>query len=257
VPCFIGGPALEKLSGRSQPAEPGSNSLAGEWYNETVHLVDLHATILDLAGVDAAHPAGVAAADGFSLVPILNGSKPLSTVLRPNNGELWIFDDVLRIGDYKLITGKGTQQYQNGDWRGGCSMLGLGGLPVGLPRDPKNLSTFCGPVSKCYGNETGADALICSECKCTSYSPIYNATAKGAAKCVPCVFNVRSDPGETINLAAMLDKPEEVERLATMTAHLVELQQSTVTPAYPPDDEQATCDAMVAAGGFFVPWAKQ
>ena len=44
VPCFIGGPALEKLSGGSQ--------LAGRWYNETVHLVDLHATVLDLAGVE-------------------------------------------------------------------------------------------------------------------------------------------------------------------------------------------------------------
>ena len=245
VPCFIGGPALEKLSGGSQ--------LAGRWYNETVHLVDLHATVLDLAGVEASHPADVAAADGFSLLPLLNGSRPLSTVLRPNNGELWIMDDVLRIGDYKLITGQGTAQIGNG----GCSMLGLGGLPVGLPRDPKNLSTFCGPVSKCHGNETGGDALICSECKCTSYSPIYNATATGAAKCVPCVFNVRSDPGETINLAAMLDKPEEVKRLATMTARLVELRKSTVHPTYPPNDDQAACDAMVAAGGFFVPWAEE
>lgn len=261
VPCFIGGPALTKLSLYSQSpsssevaaggSSPISSPLAGRWYNETVHLVDLHATILALAGVEvAAHPAGVAAVDGFSLLPILNGSKPLATVLRPNNGELWIVDDALRIGDYKIITGKGTAQITNG----GCSLLGLGGLPVGLPRDPKNLSTFCGPVSKCHGNETGGDALICSECKCTSYSPVYNATAKGAAQCMPCVFNVRSDPGETINLAAMLDKPEEVKRLATMTKRLVELRKGTVTPAYPADDNQAACDAMVAAGGFYVPW---
>ena len=52
----------------------------------------------------------------------------------------------------------------------------------------------------------------------------------------------------------MLDKPEEVKRLATMTKRLVELRKGTVTPAYPADDNQAACDAMVAAGGFYVPW---
>ena len=70
MPSWIGGPALRP-------------SLRAHWYNETVHLVDLHRTILDLAGVAIpAHPAGVMGADGYSLVPLLNGSAPLTSVLR-------------------------------------------------------------------------------------------------------------------------------------------------------------------------------
>ena len=80
--------------------------------------------------------------------------------------ELWIGDDVLRIGDLKIITGKGTNSV--------TCMLGLGGAPVGLPLDPANLSTFCGR-STCSATETGADALICSECKCTSYSGVHSS----------------------------------------------------------------------------------
>ena len=45
-----------------------------------------------------------------------------------------------------------------------------------------------------------------------------------------------------------------VQRLAMMIKRLVELKESTVKPKYPADDDQAACDAMVAAGGFFVPW---
>ena len=78
-------------------------------YNQTVHLVDLHATILDIARVSAAmHPPGTLAVDGVSLLPVLNLSISLDAAVRPNGGELWIADDVLRIGDYKLITGAGT-----------------------------------------------------------------------------------------------------------------------------------------------------
>merc|ERR1712083_900870 len=139
----------------------------------------------------------------------------------------------------KLITGQGTAQIQNG----GCSLLGLGGAPVGLPRDPTNLSSFCGPVPKCLPNMTGGDALICSQCRCTSYSQTYNATVD----CTPCMFNVRADPGETINLAAKLDDPREVQRLKEMTARIVELQKTAYTPSYPPNDVDAACDAMVAA----------
>ena len=174
-------------------------------------------------------------------------------LLRPRNGELWIVDDALRIGDYKLLTGMGASQTS----KGGCSLLGLGGAPVGNPRDPRNTSTFCGPIATCSaaGELSGGDALICSGCACPSYSPAYNAAATGKAKCTPCVFNVRTDPGETVNLAAQLDDPVEVKRLATMTARLVALRATSYTPPYPPSDADAACDAMVAAGGFYVPWA--
>ena len=47
-------------------------------------------------------------------------------LLRPRNGELWIVDDALRIGDYKLLTGVGASQTSNG----GCSLLGD---PLTLP----------------------------------------------------------------------------------------------------------------------------
>ena len=82
VASFIGGPLV-------------TPALRGQWYNQTVHLVDLHATILDLAGVQAAlHPPGTMPVDGFSLVPVLNLTRAIDSDIRPNNGELWITDDV-------------------------------------------------------------------------------------------------------------------------------------------------------------------
>ena len=107
VPGFIGGAAL-------------SPSLRGHWYNQSIHMVDVHATILELAGLAArAAPAGVAPVDGVSLMPLLNLSLPLSSPIR---AELWIADDVLRVGDYKLITGLGVGNV--------IDMLGLHGRPV-------------------------------------------------------------------------------------------------------------------------------
>lgn len=223
VPSFVGGPAL-------------APSLRSKWYNQTVHLVDLHATILDFAGLKPQQPTGVAVHDGVSLLPVLELTLSLATPIR---AELWIGDDVLRIGDYKLISGLGTHSV--------TCMLGLGGDPVGLPSDPNDLSDFCG-TSQCTGNETGADALICSECKCVSYSGVYDPEAL----CTPCVFELRSDPGERINLAAL---PEHADRLASMTARLVALQKTEYLPEYPPDNLTAACDAMVGNGGFFGPWA--
>jgi hypothetical protein len=178
-----------------------------------VHLVDLHATILDLAGLTALQPARVMPADGISLLPVLESLISLDTPIR---AQLWIADDVLRIGDYKLITGAGTNSLS-------C-MLGLNGDPVGNPIDPTNLSTYCGH-SHCTGRETGADALICSKCKC----PTYNTTYDPENHCVPCVFNVRVDPSERVNLANSTD-PVDVARLGFMTARLLELRKTSYTP---------------------------
>jgi hypothetical protein len=61
----------------------------------TVHLVDLHATLLDLGGAVPQHPAGTVPIDGVSLVQVLNGSVGLT---EPVRSELWIADDVLRVG---------------------------------------------------------------------------------------------------------------------------------------------------------------
>ena len=57
-------------------------SLRTQWYNHSVHLVDLHATILDLAGIQPQQPVGVAAHDGVSLLPVLTLSIPLATPIR-------------------------------------------------------------------------------------------------------------------------------------------------------------------------------
>ena len=146
------------------------------------------------------------------------------------------------MGDLKLITGAGTNSV--------TCMLGLGGAPVGLPRDAANLSDFCGG-SSCTGGETGADALICSECKCPSYGAVYDP----AAQCTPCVFDVRADPGERINLAALASSPRHAGQLASLTARLLELKKTEYTPSYPPDNLTAACAAMVGNGGFFCPWA--
>ena len=223
VPSFVGGPAL-------------APSLRAQWYNQTVHLVDLHRTILDLVGLAPQHPAGVAAHDGVSLLPVLDLSISLATPIRR---ELWIGDDVLRIGDLKIITGAGTEST-------GC-MVGIGGNPVGLPLNSSDLSNYCGS-SSCSGKETGADALICGECKCASYSGVYSPEAH----CTPCVFDVRADPGERHNLAAL---PQHADQLASMTARLLELKKSEYMPTYPPDNLTAACAAMVSNGGFFGPWA--
>ena len=83
VPSFVAGPRL-------------APSLRMRWYNHSVHLVDLHATILDLVGLVPENPRGVAAHDGVSLRPVLTLSVSLKTPIRT---ELWVGDDVLRIGD--------------------------------------------------------------------------------------------------------------------------------------------------------------
>ncbi len=219
VPAFIGGPLVPL-------------SLAGTWYNGTVHLVDLHRTLLDLGGGVAVRVAGIPDIDGVSLVSVLNGSV---AVTEPVRSELWIADDVLRVGDYKLITGTGAA--------GTSCMIGIGGQPVAAANDPNDLNSTCGS-SKCTGNETDpSDILICSQCKCPGYKP--------GPGCTPCLFNVNLDPSEMINLAN-----NNAAKVAEMTARIQELAKGKWRPTYPPDDMAAACDAMVAAGGFFVPWAK-
>lgn len=114
--------------------------------------------------------------DGISLVSLLNSSLDLSQSVR---SELWIADDVLREGNFKLITGKGTGP--------STCMVGIGGRPVPVANDPTNLSTTCG-TGHCTGNETDpADTLICSGCKCPDYKP--------GPDCTPCLFNLAEDPG--------------------------------------------------------------
>jgi hypothetical protein len=99
-------------------------ALVGQWHNGTTHLVDYHATVLDLAGVrTAAQPAGVPVVDGFSIRAVLNATEPLGSPIR---SELWISDDVLRVGSMKLITAAGTQSTS--------LMLGLGTCPFGVFR---------------------------------------------------------------------------------------------------------------------------
>ena len=74
VPSFISGPAV-------------SESLAGKVYKGTVHLVDLHRTILDLAGVAApAQPSGVKPHDGVSMVGVLEGRAALDTPVDDERG---------------------------------------------------------------------------------------------------------------------------------------------------------------------------
>ena len=219
VPAFIAGPAVP-------------TAVASHWYNGTVHLVDLHATIIDLGGGVAAQPAGVKPVDGVSLVSVLNGSVPLDGQVR---SELWIADDVLRVGVWKLITGSGAGSTD-------C-MIGLGGLPVQAANDPNNLTTTCG-TGKCHSNVTGPDADICWGCKCVSLDPT-------DPTCRPCLYNVVDDPGEFTNLAS-----QNPARVAEMTTRIKVLALGTATPDYPPGDLNAACQAMVDAGGFYVPWAK-
>ena len=180
--------------------------------------------------------------DGFSLLPVLNASISLRTPIRGNDGELWIADDVLRIGDYKLITGMGAAAPN-------C-MLGIGGNPVSMPTGPNDLSNRCG-ASHCTGKEApgSQDAMICTGCRCPSYSGVYSAPT-----CTPCLFNVRTDPGERVNLADAAPS-EHATRLATMTSRLLELQKTRYDPVYPEDNFTAACEVMRENGGFFSPWA--
>jgi hypothetical protein len=104
------------------------------------------------------------------------------------------------------------------------------GDPVGLPNDPTDLSNFCGS-SKCTGSETGQDAMICGQCFCPSYNGTYSPAAK-PHRCAPCLFNVRADPSERVNLAAS-NASVDVARLAEMTARLLELKKTCYTPQYP------------------------
>lgn len=224
VPTFFGGPLV--------------SGIGGAWHNGTTHLVDLHATILDMAGVVAADPhksngSWVSPVDGVSLLPILNGSLPLGTATRP---ELWVADDVLRVGSWKLITGAGATSVQ--------SMLGIGGLPVRTPYDPTDLNTTCG-YSRCRGNETGVDAELCLGCKC----PTYNLSDP---TCHACLFDLDADPGEQANRATA--QPAVV---ASMHARLQQYREAKPrVPPNPPSDAYGACQAMVNKyGGFYGPWA--
>ena len=149
-------------------------------------------------------------------------------------------------------------------------MLGIGGNPVQLPANDNDYSNHCGG-SACTGKEVpgSADAMICTGCRCPSYHGVYNASQG----CTPCLFNVRSDPGERINLATpngLKWKWEQQQRgwgeqegnldqyrsmLATMTSRLLELQTTRHDPIYPLDNFTAGCAAMRANGGYFGPWA--
>jgi len=158
------------------------------------------------------------------------------------------YPQVLRIGDYKLITGAGAAAPN-------C-MLGIGGNPVALPAGPNDYSNHCGG-SACTGKEApgSQDAMICTGCRCPSYGTSYLAPA-----CTPCLFNVRTDPGERINLAgpsggSLGHGPAPPATLASMTARLLELQKTRYDPVYPDDNFTAACDVMRSNGGFFAPWA--
>lgn len=220
VPTFIAGGAL-------------AVGLRGAWHNGTTHLVDLHATVCDLAGALPAQPPAVAPLDGFSLRGILNGSLPPGAQVRD---ELWMNNAAIRVGDWKLISATGAGAPQ--------SMLGLGGRPVGTPHNPANLSTLSGG-SHCSGKETGVDAELCWACKCHSL----NMTAD--PDCRPCLYNLAQDPSEFHNLASSM--PAKVEELHV---RLRALTASTVRPKWPKDDLNTACAVMATKyGGFFGPWA--
>ena len=56
---------------------------------------------------------------------------------------------------------------------------------------------------------------------------------------------------EYTNLAAT--QPAKVEEI---TARILELRKGIVRLDYPPEDTTAACQAMLAAGGFWSPWAE-
>lgn len=165
---------------------------------------------------------------------------------------------MLRIGDYKLITGGGAAAPN-------C-MLGIGGNPVALPAGPNDYSNHCGG-SACTGKEApgSPDAMICTGCRCPSYGTSYLAPT-----CTPCLFNVRADPGERINLAdpaaawgptgsdrggsGLGFGPGQAAMLASMTERLLALQKTRYDPVYPDDNFTAACETMRGNGGFFAPW---
>ena len=67
--------------------------------------------------------------------------------------------------------------------------------------------------------------------------------------CLCCCLLLR--PQEYTNLAAT--QPAKVEE---MTARILELRKGIVKLDYPPEDTTAACQAMLAAGGFWSPWAE-
>ena len=72
------------------------------------------------------------------------------------------------------------------------------------------------------------------------------------------------DGARTFVVTVSLNLAEDVEpggggasaaRLVAMTARLLALKKTAVVVPYPPSNFSAACDAMRAAGGFFVPRA--
>jgi arylsulfatase B len=200
------------VSGGALPAARRGTTTAGTGF---MHIVDLYATFLSLAGVsDPSDPGGPAPVESMNVWPWLSGAAPTSprtsialdhSMYAVGTQGVW---GALRVGDLKLLVGARGGEPQ-ASWYGEFS-------PNASVPNPSLDYYACGNDSPTGG----------------------------------CVFNISADPTEHVDLA-----PTRPDLLAPLLAAFRALNASYHPPVdNPPDDKAGLCAAALAAGGIVTPW---
>jgi arylsulfatase B len=187
-----------------------------------MHIVDVYATFLALAGIDdPSDPGGPAPVDSVNVWPWLMGEQetsPRQLVVLDHN----MYDvaangvtGAMVNGSYKLLVGKGPGEPM-ASWYGSFS-------PNASHPNP-DLNYFA-----CPGRPNKTDALP------------------------GCLFDLDNDATEHHDIAA-----EQPELFAQMLALFHSFNASYHPPVpNPPSDEAGLCAAAIAAGGIVTPWKSE
>jgi len=256
---FEGG--IRPASFVSSPLLP--RSVVGTWYNGYAHEVDWVPTFLTLAGVPT--PAGIDGIDFWpSLIEPANKDATLMATAPktigappPHRTEVLIADHILRVGDWKYVTGSGNETWIKALLRD-C-MLGTGGGWMDVPSDPKNNSNIC--PEDIYTRSPKKGKTTSDEIGC----PVDNATV-GHGHVVtsvvdlwlcsnpctpdnPCLWNLATDPGEREEVSA-----ENPQVVASMKSRLLELSASFKYNPPMMGSNDVFCQHVKERGGFLGPW---
>ena len=256
-------------------------------YSGILHTTDWFATFASLSGAELPSPNDPSLAiNGIDAWPAFRAiasdghcpnepcdkesqshSHDYTPVVPGARKEVLIADNILRVGDWKLVIGGDRKGWADGFCRD-C-MLGTGGGWLAPPEDKTNNTNLC--PSDIYtrapkGGLNGSGQIGCAPNEVSRFpglTPVTSSVDKwlcGPAKkdgrgtlgsCTPqqpCLWNLRSDPEERQEVAG-----ENAEVVTTLKARLAELRRGFAPDA----DFNKTgnfCEAAKERGGFCGPW---